>query len=479
MRLIVERDTPERRETRLGLCAARCKSSAMFILVVYRAWHTCCKGGTCLTYFERVTHPWWKACPVEGKITLSARRQITNKLRDTYQKATKPDKSRVLDEVVATTGLARSSARRLLTGPRLPAPNEQVDKRSLRLRSYSDAARELLVHVWKLMGLPCGKYLVVMLPQWLPLLEAAGDLDHPFGTPDTVAELESMSAATVDRYLAPARAVFELKGKSATSPGPLLRNSIAIRKAGDELEDVPGMLECDTVAHCGPTLQGEFARTLTMTDMSTGWTECGSIRNNASKWILETVETLRESFPFPVTGFDSDNGSEFINHDVADWLQTQDIAFTRSRPYKKNDQATVESKNNHVVRKNAFYWRYDTAEERELLNELWRLVSLKLNFFTPTKKPVGYSETKSGRRRRIYDAPATPWQRVKRSGVPVDIAEVEQRIAGINPADLTREVTRLQNKLTRLSAEKTRAMSESRRLDMTSLERSIQRLQPK
>ncbi len=379
---------------------------------------------------------------------------------------------------MSTTGVARSTARRLVSGPKLPDPGEQIDKRRLRPRTYSNAARELLIHVWKLMGLPCGKYLVVMLPQRLPLLEAAGDLHHPFATADAVAQLQTMSAATVDRYLAPARAGFELKGKSATKPGPLLRNSIAIRKAGDELEDVPGMLECDTVAHCGPTLQGEFARTLTMTDMSTRWTECGSIRNNASKWILETVEELRDSFPFPISGFDSDNGSEFINHDVADWLQKQDIAFTRSRPYKKNDQATVESKNNHVVRKNACYWRYDTAEERELLNEMWRLLSLKLNFFTPTKKPIGYSGTTGGRRRRIYDKPATPWERVKRSGVPVDIEEVEKRIEGINPADLTREITRLQTQLTGLAAEKTRALSESRRLDMTSLEKSIKRLQP-
>ena len=114
---------------------------------------------------------------MEGKIDLSARRQVTNKLRVAYQKAGKLDKGSILDEVIATTGLARSSARRLLTGPRLPAPRDQIDQRKLRPRTYSDAARDVLVHVWKLMGLPCGKYFVVMLPQWLPLLEAAGDLD--------------------------------------------------------------------------------------------------------------------------------------------------------------------------------------------------------------------------------------------------------------------------------------------------------------
>src|SRR5690606_16897432 len=111
-----------------------------------------------------------EACLMEGKIDLSARRQVINKLRDAYQRAAKTDKGSILDEVVATTGLARSSARRLLTGPRLPAPKDQIDRRKLRPRTYSDAARELLVHVWKLMGLPCGKYFVVMVPQWLPLL---------------------------------------------------------------------------------------------------------------------------------------------------------------------------------------------------------------------------------------------------------------------------------------------------------------------
>lgn len=415
---------------------------------------------------------------MEGKIDMRARRQVTNKLREAYQGASKPDKGRILDEVVSTTGMARSSARRLLLGPRLPDPREQVDKRQFRARAYSDDSRDLLTHVWLLMGMPCGKYFVVMLPQWLPLMLEAGDLDQPFTTTESLSEVSSMSAATMDRYLAPVRARFELKGKSATRAGLLLRNSISIRKAGDELADVPGMLECDTVAHCGPTLLGEFARTLTMTDMSTGWTECASIRNNASKWIVQAVEELRDSFPFPITGFDSDNGSEFINHDVVAWVLAQDIAFTRSRPYQKNDQATVESKNNHVVRKHAFYWRYDTSEERELLNELWRLVSLRLNFFTPTKKPIGFTETASGRRRRTYDRPETPWQRVKRSCIDVNVAEVEKRIAGINPADLTREITQIQQQLTHLAAEKTRALSESRKLDMTSLEKSIRRLQP-
>ena len=274
---------------------------------------------------------------MEGKIDMAARRQVTNKLRGQYRKASKADKGEILDRVVATTGMGRSTARRMLTGPRLPDPAEQVDGRTLRPRGFSDDARALLEHVWALMGMPCGKYLVVMLGVWLPLLAAAGDLDRPFATGAALAELNVMSAATVDRYLKAARDKMRIKGISTTKPSPLLRNSITIRTCSDEAPKVPGVIEADTVAHCGPTLIGEFARTLTMTDVVTGWTENCSIRNNATKWIMAGIEELQQWFPFDLVIFDSDCGSEFINHEVADWLQARDIEQTRSRPYQKND----------------------------------------------------------------------------------------------------------------------------------------------
>jgi 5S rRNA maturation endonuclease (ribonuclease M5) len=397
---------------------------------------------------------------VEGKIDMAARRQVTNKLRGQYRKASKADKGKILDRVVATTGMGRSTARRMLTGPKLPDPAEQVDGRTLRPRGFGDDARALLEHVWALMGMPCGKYLVVMLDLWLPLLAEAGDLDKPFATEQALAELKAMSAATVDRYLKPARDRMRVKGISTTKPSPLLRNSISIRTCAEEAPDAPGVIEADTVAHCGPTLIGEFARTLTMTDLVTGWTENCSIRNNASKWILAGIEQLQERFPFPLVIFDSDSGGEFINHEVAAWLQARDIEQTRSRPYQKNDQAHVESKNNHVVRKHAFYWRYDTPEELELLNRLWQLVSLRLNFFTPTKKPVGYTTTAGGRKKRIYDKPATPWQRLQASGVldTQQLSTVAARIQGINPADLTRQINIIQMRLLDLAKAKTETL---------------------
>ena len=409
---------------------------------------------------------------------MAARRQVANKLRTQYSRASRADKSKILDRVVATTGMGRSTARRMLTGPRLLDPAERVDGRTLRSRGFSDDARDLLEHVWALMGMPCGKYLVVMLGLWLPLLAESGDLDRPFATEQALAELKAMSAATVDRYLKPARDRMRIKGISTTKPSALLRNSIAIRTCADEAPDAPGVIEADTVAHCGPTLIGEFARTLTMTDLVTGWTENCSIRNNAAKWIVEGIKELQERFPFAMVIFDSDCGGEFINHEVAAWLQARDIEQTRSRPYQKNDQAHVESKNNHVVRKHAFYWRYDTAPELELLNRLWRLVSLRLNFFTPTKKAVGYTTTADGRKTRIYDKPATPFQRLQTSDM-VDVqhlSNVAAQIEGINPADLTRQINAIQMQLLDLAKAKTEALAAARHIDLTALQPSINRL---
>ena len=415
---------------------------------------------------------------MEGKINMAARRQVTNKLRTQYRKATKVERGKILDRVVDTTGMGRSTARRMLTGSRLPDPKEQVDGRTVRPRSFSDDVRALLEHVWALMGMPCGKYLVVMLDLWLPLLAAAGDLDRPFGTEQALADLQTMSAATVDRYLKPVRDRMRIKGIATTKPSPLLRNSITIRTCADEAPDTPGVIEADTVAHCGPTLIGEFARTLTMTDIVTGWTENCSIRNNASKWIVAGVEELQQWFPFALLIFDSDCGSEFINYEVAAWLQARDIAQTRSRPYQKNDQAHVESKNNQVVRKHAFYWRYDTPEELELLGRLWRLVSLRLNFFTPTRKAIGYTTTADGRRKRIYDKPNTPWQRVQASGVldTQQLSAVADRVEGINPADLTRRINAIQMQLLDLAKVKTEALAAARHIDLEALQPSINRL---
>ncbi len=177
-----------------------------------------------------------------------------------------------------------------------------------------------------------------------------------------------MSPASIDRYLQPAKATDQISGVWTTKPSSLLRSSIKIRRAGDEGEAEPGFFEGDTVAHCGPTLKGGFARTVNLTDVHTGWVFTRTVCNNASIHILSVLKSAVTKIPFAVTGLDFDNGSEFLNEAVIGWAGTRGIYFTRSRPYKKNDQATIESKNNHPVPKYGFYYRYHTAAERGALN---------------------------------------------------------------------------------------------------------------
>jgi hypothetical protein len=254
-----------------------------------------------------------------------------------------------------------------------------------------------------------------------------------------------------------AKATDQIRGVTTTTPSPLLRSAIKIRKAGDEAEAGPGFFEGDTVAHCGPTLKGEFARTLNLTDVHIGWAFTRTVRNNANVHILGALKAGIEEIPFAVTGLDFDNGTEFLNHAVIKQAAGRKIFFTRSRPYKKNDQATIESKNNHLVRKYGFCYRYDTEQERAVLNRLWRLVNDRFNYLTPTKKPTGYGTDRNGRRARLCDKPATPLDRLMAAEVlaPTQLAELLSYRDSLNPVALGREVTDFQAVLLKLAKHKT------------------------
>lgn len=233
--------------------------------------------------------------------------------------------------------------------------------------------------------------MVASISAWLDALERHGEfvLGKSGYTTSIRAQLEAMSPATIDRYLKEHRDKLAPKGISTTKPGALLGHSVTIRTATDEVEAEPGFFEVDTVAHCGPTLKGEFARTVSFTDVYTGWIHLEVIRNNAAKHVLASFDHAWKAIPYGIAGLDCDNGSEFINHEILSWTADKDVYFTRSRPYRKNDQAYIESKNNHAVRKYGFHYRYDTEEEHRVLKALWEKVMLKLNYFTPTQKPVG------------------------------------------------------------------------------------------
>ena len=396
-------------------------------------------------------------------LSMASRAEITTKYAKAYVKVSKKDKGLILDQVMSVTGWSRDNARRRLAeaAKRPPGTGRSVAARLRKPRNpkYSYDALKVLQRVWAASGGQCGKYLAACMALQLDGLERHGELE--FGrdrySPKVRQELLTMSAASIDRYLKTAKAKDQISGVSTTKPSPLLRNSIKVRRAGDEVETEPGFFEGDTVAHCGPTLKGEFARTLNLTDVHTGWVFTRSIRNNAHTHILAGLKAAATEIPYGITGLDFDNGTEFLNVPVITWAGSKGIYFTRSRPYKKNDQATIESKNNHLVRKYAFYYRYDTPEERVVLNRLWTLVNDRLNYLTPTIKPIGYARSAHGRRRRLYDAPQTPLERLLAAGV-LSAAQQAGLIAyrdSLNPANIGRQIADLQNRLLMLATEKT------------------------
>lgn len=400
---------------------------------------------------------------MESGFSMQSRAEITGRYAKAYARAAKADKGRVLDQVVEVTGWSRDNARRRLVAAakRPPGAGRQVARTVRKARSpkYSYDAIKVLQRVWAASGGLCGKYLAASMRAQLDGLERHGEL--VFGrdrySAEVRGELLAMSAATMDRYLRPAKAGDAIRGASATKPSPLLRSSIKIRKAGDEVEAEPGFFEGDTVAHCGPTLKGEFARTVNLTCVHTGWVFTRTVRNNAHLHVLGALKAAVDGVPFAVSGLDFDNGTEFLNHAVIKWAAQREIFFTRSRPYKKNDQATIESKNNHLVRRYGFYYRYDTDEERAVLNRLWPLVNDRLNYLTPTKKPVGFGTDRNGRRTRIYDKPATPLDRLLAAGVlsPAQRAELIAYRDSLNPAQIARQIADLQAVLLKLAKDKT------------------------
>lgn len=386
----------------------------------------------------------------------NSKRELTKKFAKQYFAANKQGKSEILDLLEKTSNWNRKYAMEVLkkTNERRGRPKKDMRGRFSRTPSYTPKIIDELSKIWILTGSMNSKALSAQMSVLIEALERYKEIDLD---EDSKKQLLSISAATIDRRLKKLKDSMEIRGRSTTKPGNLLRNSITVRKATDEMEKEAGFLELDTVAHCGNTLKGEFSRSITATDVYTGWTENVCIRNNAHSNILNGLEIIEKNFPYSIRGFDTDNGSEFINQHVIKWVNKRDLYFTRSRPYKKNDNAHVEQKNYDIVRRLAFYYRYDTEEECILLNKLYRLSRLRYNFFTPTRKAISYSIDSVGRRKRVYEKyPKSPYQRLIEIGNidECDKVSLKKQFLDINPAEITRKINRIQTKLIKLAKSK-------------------------
>jgi hypothetical protein len=302
-----------------------------------------------------------------------------------------------------------------------------------------------LLKLWRLMDYICGKRLQPILAELVAVLERHNEFSCDR---ETRAKLLRISAATIDRLLKSERRKHELRGRSGTKPGTLLKKQIPIRTFAEWDEQQPGFVEIDLVGHDGGVAAGDYCQSLDLTDVATTWTETMAVRNKAQAWVFEALKTLRKNLPFPLRGLDSDNGSEFINKYLLAYCQREKLSFTRSRPYRKNDNCFVEQKNYSVVRRAVGYQRYDTEAQLQLLNEIYASLRLYTNFFQPTmklrsKERVGSKVTKR------YDRAQTPYQRVLAAP---QIAEAKKdllrvKYATLNPAALKRKITRLQERL--------------------------------
>ena len=341
-------------------------------------------------------------------------------MRLSYKKANKKLKSQILEKFCAEHGYHKKSAIRLLNNPAIP---EFKTNKGGKPPIY-DKSKLLapLKKIWLASDQMCSKRLKKAIPLWLPYYE-----NHYQKLSDEIMhDLKVISASTIDRMLKPIRVKYN-KGLSGTKPGSLLKNQIPIKTNQWNTKEV-GYVEADTVAHCGDSLKGDFVWSLTLTDILTGWTENRATWNKGSTGVIEQIKDIEENLPFPILGFDCDNGSEFLNYHLLRYFtereKSKSVQFTRSRPYKKNDNAHVEQKNWTHVRQVFGYHRFDNSKLVSMMNNVYsKELSQLTNFFYPSVKLLDKQRVNS-KTIKIHDEPKTPSQRVMEATcISVEIKE--------------------------------------------------------
>ena len=392
------------------------------------------------------------------RLTMRERRVLAKAVCERYRKARKKDKGHILDEFVKSSKLDRCYARWLLRnhGRRVEVKplvilegDARKHTRGPRKKEYGPEVVPALKKVWEMLDFISSKRLVAALPEVVPRLVACRELRLKKSVQK---KLLAISASTIDRLLKPERAKHLLKRRGGTKPGTLLKHQVPIRTFDDWNEAEVGFLEMDLVGHDGGIGSGDYCQTLDMTDVATGWTEQRAVLNKAEKWVFEAIEDLRRELPFPVRGLDSDNGTEFINHHLVRYCKQEKITFTRARPYRKNDICYVEQKNWSIVRRFAGYARYESQNACDALNELYRVLRDYNNFFLPSMKLK--EKTRDGARvRKRYHAAQTPYHRLMQSpGVDTNAKnQLKRHYLRLNPAQLHRQIRRLQARLLKLA----------------------------
>ena len=340
-------------------------------------------------------------------MSLSAKREALARIHGRYQRAGRIHKQRILDEFCATCGYHRKAALRLLNRqlpvgpPKRPGPKVRYDPKNI---------LPVLKAVWLASDQLCSKLLQAALPEWLDHHQRhRGLLPEAFKK-----KLLEISPAQIDRLLRPARVQHPKKGLSSTRPGTLLRHAVPTR-CGPPDTTRPGSVEADTVAHCDDSTEGDYVNSLTFTELYSGWTENRAVWNKSAQAVLGQLKELEGLVPYAMKDFHTDNGGEFLNWALHRHLtgRSVQLPWTRSRAYRKNDNAHCEQKNWTHVRQLFGHDRFGHPELVPLMNDLYAQEwSLYTNHFKPTFKLLK-REKHNGKTKRIYEKkPQTPYQRL-------------------------------------------------------------------
>lgn len=353
-----------------------------------------------------------------------------------YHKATREAKSRILDEFCATTGYHRKYAICLLNSHREDGRRRRPRRRG---HTYSEEVIGVLAKIWEAAGYPWSARLKAAIPLWLPW--ARKHIKEL--TPALERQLLAMSARQMDRRLAPRKKALGRRIYGRTKPGTLLKHHIPIKTDTWDVHRA-GFAEIDLVSHSGSNASAEFIYSLNLTDIHTTWVETVAVMGKGQSGVLDAITEIGHALPFALRGLDSDNGSEFLNHHLYTYCQRHRIHFTRSRPYKKDDNAHIEQKNWTHVRKLLGWERYDSHKALHAVNDLYRNeLRLMMNLFQPSVKLVRKTRVGSRLTRR-YDPPQTPLDRLRTSNVGTSkkVAALLKLRDQTDPFELSRAIER-------------------------------------
>jgi hypothetical protein len=386
-------------------------------------------------------------------ITLGARKEVSDEQRSKYKKAKKKQKGAILDNVVELTGWNRKHAAAVLSGSSPIAAKGQAPRRRIgrdrrgRKPKYSLRHKEALKKVWGVLDFSSSTRVKAGMRD---VLDSMIRNAHIIMGETLYEDMLTISASTINRMLKYDRESMTPHGRALTKPGSLLKSQIPIRGGSDWPEDESGFVEIDCVAHCGGSGRGEFLSTLDMTDVKSGWIGLRAMRNKARVHTVSAIEYLSKTFPFPIRGIDSDNGSEFINDHILAYCKEKGLIFTRGRPETKNDGCFVEQKNWSVARRFAGYYRFEGQETVDLMNEMYNLLSLYINYFMPSQKLV--TKTRDGAHvSRKHDEGFTPYRRIMMDkAIPAAIKEkLTETFEKLDVLELRRKIGELQEALRR------------------------------